>query len=134
MKRQSDRGAAAVEFALVAMLLVMLLMGIMEFGFAFFVKSTLGGSAREAARHHAIHSAEVGYSINDAEVEAREAASSLNPAAVAGMEIAITPASCQGEAPDTMVKVNISYAHDGLTGMFFNSINLRAEGAMRCNG
>ena len=34
-----DRGAAAVEFALLMPLLLVLLLGIMEFGYAFFVQA-----------------------------------------------------------------------------------------------
>ncbi|MGN6333601.1 MAG: TadE/TadG family type IV pilus assembly protein [Motilibacteraceae bacterium] len=45
-----DAGAAAVEFALVLPLLVMLVFGIIEFGLAFNAKIELAGAAREAAR------------------------------------------------------------------------------------
>ena len=51
---RAESGAAAVEFAIVAMLLVTLLMGIMEFGYAFFVQGNIAGAAREAARAYAI--------------------------------------------------------------------------------
>lgn len=46
----SERGAAAVEFALLLPLLVMLLTGIIEFGLAYNAKLTLTHAAREGVR------------------------------------------------------------------------------------
>jgi hypothetical protein len=45
-----DRGASAVEFALVLPLLVMLLFGIVHFGFAYNAYVTVTHAAREGAR------------------------------------------------------------------------------------
>lgn len=49
-KRAHDDGAAAVEFALVLPILMALVMGIIQFGWYFFVANTATGAAREAAR------------------------------------------------------------------------------------
>jgi Flp pilus assembly protein TadG len=48
--RHSRRGAAAVEFAVIAPLFFLLLAGIMEFGQAFRVQHTLSTAARYGAR------------------------------------------------------------------------------------
>lgn len=48
--RQSQRGAAAVEFALVAMLLFVVLLGILEIGRMLFVFNTVQEITRRAAR------------------------------------------------------------------------------------
>lgn len=58
MKRSTnrdERGAAAVEFALVAPLLVALIMGIVEFGVAINYKSQLNNVTSVAARDYGIY-------------------------------------------------------------------------------
>ena len=51
---QADRGAAAVEFALVLPVLVLLLFGIIEFGRGYNAKIELTGAVREGARQLAL--------------------------------------------------------------------------------
>jgi Flp pilus assembly protein TadG len=48
-----ERGAAAVEFAIIAPLLFMLVFGIIEFGLAWSQKNVYVGAAREGARYAA---------------------------------------------------------------------------------
>lgn len=50
----SDSGAAAVEFALVSLLLVVLVVGIIQFGYLFFQWLELTHAAREGARWAAL--------------------------------------------------------------------------------
>jgi Flp pilus assembly pilin Flp len=50
MARRDQEGAAAVEFALLLPLLVLLLFGMIEFGFAFNSRIQATNAAREAAR------------------------------------------------------------------------------------
>ena len=50
MARRDQQGAAAVEFALLLPLLVLLLFGMIEFGFAFNTRIQATNAAREAAR------------------------------------------------------------------------------------
>jgi len=50
VKQSNDRGASAVEFALVAPLLLAILLGIIAFGHAFHVQSVLSNAARDAVR------------------------------------------------------------------------------------
>ena len=52
--RTSDRGAAAVEFGLVALVLFTLVFGILQFGFWFWSWQAAGHAAREAARVGAV--------------------------------------------------------------------------------
>jgi Flp pilus assembly protein TadG len=54
LRRDGDRGAAAVEFALVAIPLLTLLIGIITFGFVFMAQITVTQAAREGARLAAI--------------------------------------------------------------------------------
>lgn len=45
-----ERGAAMVEFTLVAPMLILLTAGIFQFGYVFFIQTTMQNAAREAAR------------------------------------------------------------------------------------
>jgi len=49
-KRRCDRGAAAVEFALVLPVLLLLVLGAIDWGYFFFVQQVVTNAAREAAR------------------------------------------------------------------------------------
>jgi Flp pilus assembly protein TadG len=49
-----DDGAAAVEFALVSLLLFLVLFGLIEFGIGFFTQQGAAAAAREAARRAAV--------------------------------------------------------------------------------
>ena len=51
---QGERGAAIVEFALVVPVLLVLLLGIMEYSKAFNAQSSLAAAAREGARTMAL--------------------------------------------------------------------------------
>lgn len=52
-----DRGTALVEFALVLPILLVLLFGVIDFGRAFLLRSTLAAGVREGARAGAVHEA-----------------------------------------------------------------------------
>lgn len=69
MRRQArDRGAAAVEFALVVPLLIMLVFGIIDFGYLINRVSLVNNAARDAARVASLNgtSAEVAATANKA--------------------------------------------------------------------
>lgn len=50
MKPNNDKGAALVELAIIIPVLFLIAFGICEFGWAMYVKNTLGNAAREGAR------------------------------------------------------------------------------------
>jgi len=52
--RQADQGAAAVEFALVSVLLFTILFGILQYGFGFFQMQAVAATTQEAARLAAV--------------------------------------------------------------------------------
>jgi Flp pilus assembly protein TadG len=118
-----DRGAIAVEFALVAPILLALLAGIVEFSHAFNLQISVTQAAREAAREMAITNDQ-----DDAETAAANGAPGLDAAAFA---YTFTPATC---TDDGTVTVEISYAADTLTGLFGSGVTLTGVGAMRCGG
>lgn len=55
MRIMSERGVAAVEFALVAPLLVLLLFATIEFGLVLFDKAVITNASREGARFGSVH-------------------------------------------------------------------------------
>ncbi|WP_411720421.1 TadE/TadG family type IV pilus assembly protein [Mycetocola sp.] len=122
---RSEDGAAAVEFALVLPVLLLLILGLIEFSLVFNSQISLTNAAREGARVMAIQ--------NDpavARAATINAAPSVNPAVTAG-EITIVPADCR--AGDT-VTVTIDYTADLLTGFFGDELGLRGQGVMLCGG
>jgi len=49
-RRRNERGAEAVEFALIAIPFLLLILGIIQYGFYFWTAETTNSSARETAR------------------------------------------------------------------------------------
>ncbi|MGY1635991.1 TadE/TadG family type IV pilus assembly protein [Geodermatophilus sp. SYSU D00742] len=124
-----ERGAAAVEFAFIVPLLLVLVLGIAEFGRAFQVQGTISAAAREGARVMALQ--------NDpaaARTAVRDAAPTLDPA-ISDAQIAVTPAACpMTGAGSANVRVTIDYPMPFLTGFFGATVDLTGTGVMRCNG
>ena len=123
--RHGERGAAAVEFALILPVLILLVMGLIEFSRVFNIQISLSTAAREGARTMAIH--------NDAglaETAAIAAAPSINPA-ITGGQIAVSPGTCAAGGP---VTVTINYNVALMTGFFGATIPLTGTGVFRCNG
>ena len=131
---RDERGASAVEFAFIVPLLIVLVLGIAEFGHAFQVQGTLSAAAREGVRAMALRNDPV-----DAKAVARDAASSLNPG-ITDTQIKIqivgtTATTCPTiGAGNTAVRLTISYPMPFLTGFFGTGITLTGTGVMRCNG
>jgi Flp pilus assembly protein TadG len=64
-RNQTRRGAAAIEFALVAPVFLLLIAGIIEFGQAFRIQHTLTTASRRGARALIVDSAEIGQVSQD---------------------------------------------------------------------
>jgi Flp pilus assembly protein TadG len=128
-RARDERGASAVEFAFIVPLLILLVVGIAEFGRAFQVQSTLSAAAREGVRTMALQNDQAA-----ARTAVENVAASLNPA-VTDAQIAISPSACPVSYPSTQnVTVTISYRLPFFTGFFGSGVNLTGRGVMRCNG
>lgn len=120
----SDRGASAVEFALVLPLLLLLVVGIAEFGRAYNVQISLSAAAREGARILAIQS---DYDAAAVRETTRDAAPSV---ALTNGDISVS-GSCPAGSNGT---VTVTHNFVMLTGLLGEGFTLTGTGVMRCGG
>lgn len=127
-----DRGATAVEVALLMPILLMLVMGIVDFGRALHAQITLTQAAREGVRVAALKQ-------SGASTRTQNAATGLSGV---GVSVTACPSSSGGSSS---AEVQATYTFNfvtpvgGLAGMFggggFGSpITLSAKGVMPCEG
>lgn len=124
MSRTSERGAVAVEFAILAPVLVMLLMGIMEFGRAYNAQASLSSAAREGVRVMAISNDKTA-----ARTAAKNAAVSLSPA-LTDANISFGGVDC---TPGAQITITITYNLSTMTGIA-GPFAMTGKGAMLCGG
>jgi Flp pilus assembly protein TadG len=132
-RKARDRGTAAVEFALVVPILLLIVFGIIDFGRALNAQIVLTGAARDGVRLAAL-----GYP--DAAIQARVVAAAPDLSGVT----ATVAASCPpGAGPTANAQVNVSYSFSFITpigavaGLLGGSdlgapIVLTAQGVMPC--
>ena len=123
LRHDKSRGAVAVEFALVAPILLALVAGIVEFSHAYNAQISVTQAAREAARTMALKDDQ-----SKAALAAIAGAPGLNGD---DFELAFTPEACTDE--DDMT-VTITYPASTLTGLFGSTVTVTGVGAMRCGG
>lgn len=117
-----------VEFALVAPVLLLLVLGIAEFGRAYGIQATVSAAAREGARTMAIEN-----DVGAARAAAQDAAPILQ---LENLSIDVSPGACPvlGTGPPVSATVTVSYRMSFLTNLFVDSVTLTGVGVMRCNG
>lgn len=134
MSKASERGAVAVEFALLIPILIMILLGIMEFGRAYNVQMSLTNAAREGARSVAINTVEA-----DALAAAKNSAPTLNPqlkntdVAFKYQAIPATTPSPTACSPGRQVTVTVTYSLSTMTGIA-GPFAMTGTGTMLCGG
>jgi Flp pilus assembly protein TadG len=98
-RRRRERGAAAVEMAIVLPLLVLLLGGVIDFGWLFFNEIMLANAAREGARGAIVE-------LSDADVKTRaaEAAKPL-PGPVTTSDVTVVTNCLSSTSTDAKVTV-----------------------------
>jgi Flp pilus assembly protein TadG len=121
--RASERGAAALEFALVLPILLMLAFGIITFGRAYHAKVSLAGGVREGARALAL-----GKTAAEAQAATIDAAGGLD---ITAADIATS--SCPAGGADGTAHVEASYDLDYTIPLVASgTLTITADGAMRC--
>jgi len=132
--KQKERGAVAVEMAILLPLLLLILIGTMEFGRVFNVQNSLTQAAREGARHGAIN-----YNKSTLDVEGTAAAAAPSLSGL-GMTVVHNAGSC-GPGADIEVTTSVDLASMsgfldagwfGSPGLF--PMTLTGVGVMRCGG
>ena len=121
--RSSERGAAALEFALVLPILIMLVFGIIEFGRGYHAKVELTGAVREGARALAL-----GKTTGEAQTATINAAPGLSLTAGDVSTTPCPPGGADGNATVTAtygVPYNIPLVSEG-------TFNISVSGVMRC--
>lgn len=124
-RRDNQRGAAAIEFAMILPILLTLLLGIIEFGFLFNQQITLTQAAREGAREYALHYKKSGFNLN-----------STVQAAVPTLGSVISTPTSPCSNPGDIAVITVSRSYSSLTGWFdfLDTTTLQGKGAMRCGG
>jgi Flp pilus assembly protein TadG len=120
-QKMRDRGAAALEFALVVPLLLILSMAIIEFGRAYNVVVSLQGASREGARALALGNLRPDLAVVDAAVR---------DATVIDIDtIEKTPCTTAGGQAKVVLKESFNF---GIPFLPRWSVTLTGDAAMRC--
>ncbi|MDQ0731397.1 TadE/TadG family type IV pilus assembly protein [Arthrobacter sp. B1I2] len=124
MSQDSERGAAAVEFAILLPLLLMLVMGTIEFGRAYNAQLTLTNAARDGVRVMAINN-----NPTAAASAAQSGAASVS-STIPTSAITVSPTVC---STGTQVTVTIKYTLSTITGIA-GPFPMTGKGVMLCGG
>ena len=126
MSKKKERGAAAVELALLLPVLMAILLGTIEFGFAFYTQASVAGAAREGVRN---------YAINKVVSSAKSVATAATPDPSKVAAVVVTPAPCISGAQATLT---VTYQYKSLTGWFDgllgSNVVITGKGSMLCGG
>ncbi len=127
-KRKPRQGVAAVEFAVLAPLLFLLIFGMIEFGRMVMVQQILTNASREGARRGILEQA-TATEVNSVVVDY------LTNSSVAGATVTISPASLSDVGFGDPVKVSVSVPFDQVSWIpapwFLARTNLTAQSVMR---
>jgi Flp pilus assembly protein TadG len=129
MRSAHDRGAAAVEFALVLLPLTLLTFGIIYFGYAFHLQTMLDNAARDAVRYFTLSEPA------DAVAAGTDAATNSLAATALASNFSIQfdpPSGCAGTEIATATITSTKALP--LTGLFGWDLQLQGSGSMRCTG
>ena len=124
--RGTDRGAAAVELALVLPILMLLLCGIIDFGRAYNARITLSNAARESVRIWAL-----GGTHAEATAAASNAAVGLN---VTDVSFDSAPECTFGDTTEITVTASFTYLTPLIADLAPGIAQLSTDGVMRCGG
>jgi Flp pilus assembly protein TadG len=121
-RRTSEQGTVAIEFVLVAPILLVLVFGMVEFGRAYNAKVELTAAVREGARALALGS-------DDPVTATTDAAPGLDPTTLV---VTTSSTPCTAGDPATVTASYPFTLHIPFWGT--PTVDLQAEGVMRCGG
>jgi Flp pilus assembly protein TadG len=124
VKDDSERGAAAVEFAILLPLLLMLVLGTIEFGRAYNAQIILTNAARDGVRVMAINN-----NPTAATTAAQNAAASVS-STIPTSAVTVSPTTC---STGTQVTVTLNYTLSTITGIA-GPFSMTGKGVMLCGG
>lgn len=133
---RTDRGAAAVEFAIVVPVLLLILFAIIVFGFLFAQDLALSNAARQGARFGSVQ----GHDCASVQAETIEAAAPLVTLTPADVAVTVTGGGgcpdepCLDPVPDANINVTVTYVADVMAPVPFmgDTHTLTAKGVFRC--
>lgn len=133
-RAHGDGGAAAVEFALVLPILVALLFGIVEFGFAFNTQISMTQAAREGVRVVALNLEDAGGNPISG-VDATQDAFYAVAADMSRFSATVVD-NCVDADPSDRARVSATYQYEPMLGAFLPAgpWELSTEAVMRCGG
>lgn len=114
---RNQKGASLIEFALIMPLLILLILGIVDAGWAFFQNLEVRHGAREASRLAAVDYG------TEAQIIAETCVRMSNPGSIVNVNVSST-----GTAIGDKVTVVVTRAHSSLTGIlpFFDNLTLNS--------
>ncbi|MGX1160145.1 TadE-like protein [Arthrobacter sp. SLBN-100] len=124
MRESSERGAAAVEFAILLPVLLLLVLGTMEFGRAYNSQITLTNAGREGVRVMVIANDPIA-----ARTAAKNAAASVSTT-ISDSDITLSTNVC---STGTQVTLTIKYNLPTMTGIA-GPFPMTGKGVMLCGG
>jgi Flp pilus assembly protein TadG len=142
-RHREERGAAAVEFALVVPILIVVVFGIVNLGFVFAQQISLNNGARQGARYAIVD----GRTCDQIKAETKDSAATIGMTATQVPEPVVTPVTytpcsgtakpCAGKPSGTNIKVEMSRSAAWVIPFppLFTSGNaptLTGTGVMRC--
>ena len=101
---RGQRGASAVEFAIIAPVLFVIIFGIIGFGIAFMQLQTIRGAVREGARISA-----VGATVSQVQQKVADASTGIVPAS----QVSVTPCPGQNTTVDTTAAFDTGQLNGG---------------------
>jgi Flp pilus assembly protein TadG len=126
--RKRRRGAAAVEFAIVAPVFILFVLGIVEYGRAMMVQQLLTNATREGARRAVVQGVTAAEATGIVEAM-------LSNAGVTGAQVTVTPTSLTAVGHGSPLTVSASVLYDDVNWLpvpkFLGGKNLTAQAAMR---